>query len=75
VVAGDISPIDVISHVPVICEDNSVPYIFVPSKEVPARPLRRHVGDPAPVHARLCTPRHCARSKARRARRRWALLR
>jgi H/ACA ribonucleoprotein complex subunit 2 len=33
VIAGDISPIDVISHLPVLCEDNSVSYIFVPSKE------------------------------------------
>lgn len=33
VIAGDISPIDVISHLPVLCEDNEVPYIFVPSKE------------------------------------------
>ncbi|KAK9448777.1 L30e-like protein [Limtongia smithiae] len=33
VIAGDISPADVISHIPVLCEDNSVPYIFVPSKE------------------------------------------
>ncbi|KCV73428.1 H/ACA ribonucleoprotein complex subunit 2 [Fonticula alba] len=33
VFAGDISPIDVISHIPVLCEDNSVPYVFVPSRE------------------------------------------
>ncbi|RKP25915.1 50S ribosomal protein L30e-like protein [Syncephalis pseudoplumigaleata] len=33
VLAGDISPIDVISHLPVLCEDNSIPYCFVPSKE------------------------------------------
>ncbi|KAK9493696.1 50S ribosomal protein L30e-like protein [Lipomyces doorenjongii] len=33
VIAGDISPADVISHIPVLCEDNSVPYLFVPSKE------------------------------------------
>lgn len=33
VIAGDISPIDVISHLPCLCEDNDVPYIFVPSKE------------------------------------------
>ncbi|KAI9317227.1 50S ribosomal protein L30e-like protein [Dichotomocladium elegans] len=33
VIAGDISPVDVISHIPVLCEDNDVPYIFVPSKE------------------------------------------
>ena len=32
VIAGDISPIDVISHLPCLCEDNDVPYIFVPSK-------------------------------------------
>merc|ERR1711908_128218 len=28
-----VSPIDVLSHVPVLCEDNEVPYVFVPSKE------------------------------------------
>ncbi|KAK9372880.1 50S ribosomal protein L30e-like protein [Lipomyces chichibuensis] len=33
VIAGDISPGDVISHIPVLCEDNNVPYLFVPSKE------------------------------------------
>ncbi|KAK7207160.1 50S ribosomal protein L30e-like protein [Myxozyma melibiosi] len=33
VLAGDISPADVISHIPVLCEDSSVPYVFVPSKE------------------------------------------
>ncbi|CEP62035.1 snoRNA-binding protein NHP2 LALA0_S04e06260g [Lachancea lanzarotensis] len=33
VVAGDISPPDVISHIPVLCEDQGVPYIFVPSKQ------------------------------------------
>lgn len=33
IIAGDISPPDVISHIPVLCEDSSVPYIFIPSKE------------------------------------------
>ncbi|PVU98524.1 hypothetical protein BB559_001500 [Furculomyces boomerangus] len=33
VLAGNISPIDVISHVPVLCEENNVPYIYVNSKE------------------------------------------
>jgi ribosomal protein L7Ae-like RNA K-turn-binding protein len=32
IIAGDLSPIDVISHLPVLCEDHSVPYVFVPSK-------------------------------------------
>ncbi|PVU88320.1 hypothetical protein BB561_005912 [Smittium simulii] len=31
--AGNISPIDVISHVPVLCEENNIPYIYVNSKE------------------------------------------
>lgn len=34
ILAGDISPIDVITHIPILCEDNDIPYIYVPSKEV-----------------------------------------
>lgn len=33
VIAGDISPMDVISHLPVLCEDHNIPYVFVSSKE------------------------------------------
>ena len=33
VIAGDISPIDVISHLPVYCEEKEVDYIYVPSKQ------------------------------------------
>ncbi|KAK1930178.1 H/ACA ribonucleoprotein complex subunit NHP2 [Phytophthora citrophthora] len=32
IIAGDISPVDVISHIPVLCEENDIPYIFTPSK-------------------------------------------
>lgn len=32
VLAGDVSPIDVISHIPVFCEDKEVPYCYVPSR-------------------------------------------
>jgi H/ACA ribonucleoprotein complex subunit 2 len=32
-IAGNITPIDVVSHLPVLCENNSVPYVYVPSKE------------------------------------------
>lgn len=32
VLAGDVSPIDVLSHLPVFCEENTIPYVFVPSK-------------------------------------------
>lgn len=33
VIAGDISPVDVVSHIPVLCEENEIPYVYVPSKE------------------------------------------
>ena len=33
VIAGDISPIDVITHVPILCEEAGVPYVYVHSKE------------------------------------------
>ncbi|KAJ1917505.1 snoRNA-binding protein [Tieghemiomyces parasiticus] len=32
VMAGNVAPMDVISHLPVLCEDNTVPYVFIPSK-------------------------------------------
>lgn len=32
VIAGDISPMDVISHIPVLCEDHDAPFIFVSSR-------------------------------------------
>jgi H/ACA ribonucleoprotein complex subunit 2 len=32
IIAGDINPMDIISHLPVLSEEAQVPYIFVPSK-------------------------------------------
>jgi len=32
IIAGDISPIDVITHLPILCEDRKIPYFYVPSK-------------------------------------------
>lgn len=32
VIAGDVSPIDVISHLPVLCEESKVPYCYVPCR-------------------------------------------
>lgn len=32
VLAADISPMDVISHIPVLCEDHNIPYLYVPSR-------------------------------------------
>ena len=32
ILAGDVFPIDVMSHLPVLLEEHNVPYLFVPSK-------------------------------------------
>ncbi len=32
VLAADISPMDVISHIPVLCEDHNIPYIYLTSR-------------------------------------------
>jgi H/ACA ribonucleoprotein complex subunit 2 len=32
IIAADISPMDVISHLPVLCEDHNVPYIYIASR-------------------------------------------
>ncbi|MBN3291741.1 NHP2 protein, partial [Polypterus senegalus] len=32
VLAGDTLPIDVYCHIPVLCEDKSIPYVYIPSK-------------------------------------------
>ena len=29
---GDVSPIDVISHIPVFCENKKIPYCYIPSR-------------------------------------------
>lgn len=33
VLAADITPIDIISHLPVLSEEAQIPYVFIPSKE------------------------------------------
>ncbi|KAK3095611.1 hypothetical protein FSP39_016645 [Pinctada imbricata] len=33
VLAGDVSPLDIISHMPVVCEEKDIPYCYVPSKQ------------------------------------------
>ncbi|KAG5343714.1 NHP2 protein, partial [Acromyrmex charruanus] len=32
VFAGDVYPIDIMCHLPIICEDNNIPYCFTPSR-------------------------------------------
>jgi len=31
ILAADATPLEIILHLPLLCEDKSVPYIFVPS--------------------------------------------
>merc|ERR1712014_221363 len=33
ILAADITPLDIIAHIPVVCEDHLVPYIYIPSKD------------------------------------------
>lgn len=33
IIAGDVTPLDVICHLPLLCEDAAVPYVFTPRKE------------------------------------------
>eukprot|EP00033_Pygsuia_biforma_P000241 GCRY01000301.1.p2 GENE.GCRY01000301.1~~GCRY01000301.1.p2 ORF type:complete len:127 (+),score=36.75 GCRY01000301.1:110-490(+) len=37
VIAADAEPIEITLHLPLLCEDKSVPYIFVPSKQALGR--------------------------------------
>eukprot|EP00008_Paramoeba_atlantica_P014133 CAMPEP_0201481884 /NCGR_PEP_ID=MMETSP0151_2-20130828/6151_1 /ASSEMBLY_ACC=CAM_ASM_000257 /TAXON_ID=200890 /ORGANISM="Paramoeba atlantica, Strain 621/1 / CCAP 1560/9" /LENGTH=127 /DNA_ID=CAMNT_0047864289 /DNA_START=58 /DNA_END=441 /DNA_ORIENTATION=- len=32
VMAGDTNPVEIVLHLPLLCEDKNVPYVFVPSK-------------------------------------------
>ena len=32
ILAADISPIDVLSHLPILCEDKGIPYMYVKSR-------------------------------------------
>ncbi len=33
VVAGDVQPEEIVMHIPALCKEKQIPYIFVPSKE------------------------------------------
>jgi len=32
ILAGDVSPMDIISHIPIVCEESDIPYCYCPSK-------------------------------------------
>lgn len=33
ILAGDISPIELVAHIPILCENNGNPYIYVKTKD------------------------------------------
>jgi H/ACA ribonucleoprotein complex subunit 2 len=39
VLAGDVTPIDIYCHLPIVCEDRNIPYCFVASKRAIAEAL------------------------------------
>merc|ERR1711977_516739 len=47
VLAADTEPIEILLHLPLLCEDKNVPYVFVPSKQA----LGRACGVSRPVIA------------------------
>jgi H/ACA ribonucleoprotein complex subunit 2 len=53
VIAGDINPIDVITHLPVYCEEKDVRYMYVPSKQ----DLGAAASTKRPTSCVLITPR------------------
>ena len=34
ILACDVSPVDVISHIPILCEKNNIPYIYIKDKHL-----------------------------------------
>lgn len=51
IMAADASPIEIVLHLPLLCEDKNVPYVFVPSKMA----LGRACGVSRPVIAASVT--------------------
>lgn len=37
IMAADVEPIEIVLHLPLLCEDKNVPYVFVPSKALLGR--------------------------------------
>lgn len=51
IMAADVEPIEIVLHLPLLCEDKNVPYVFVPSKTA----LGRACGVSRPVIAASIT--------------------
>ena len=42
VLAADAEPLEILLHIPLLCEDKNVPYVFVQSKQGKTFPLAHH---------------------------------
>eukprot|EP01087_Luapelamoeba_hula_P016879 TRINITY_DN523_c0_g1_i1.p1 TRINITY_DN523_c0_g1~~TRINITY_DN523_c0_g1_i1.p1 ORF type:complete len:127 (-),score=26.09 TRINITY_DN523_c0_g1_i1:50-430(-) len=60
IMAGDAEPIEILLHLPLLCEDKNVPYVFVPSKAA----LGRATGVSRPVIAVSITTNEASQLKA-----------
>jgi len=60
VMAGDAEPIEILLHLPLLCEDKNVPYVFVPSKVA----LGRACGVSRPVIATSITTNEASQLKS-----------
>ncbi len=47
IVAADVEPPEVVAHLPILCEERSAPYVFVPSKQQLGESLGISVGSAA----------------------------
>eukprot|EP00962_Isochrysis_galbana_P058554 scaffold31697_cov118-Isochrysis_galbana.AAC.3 len=57
--AADAEPLEILLHLPLLCEDKNVPYVFVPNKQV-----RQHSHRSCGERSHVC--RMCARLQASR---------
>ncbi|KAE8391029.1 snoRNA-binding protein [Aspergillus alliaceus] len=59
VLAADISPMDVISHIPILCEDHGIPYVFVTSRAE----LGNSAATKRPTSVTMVVPKSAAKGK------------
>ncbi|KAJ5676907.1 H/ACA ribonucleoprotein complex subunit NHP2 [Penicillium sp. IBT 18751x] len=59
ILAADISPMDVISHIPVLCEDHGIPYVFVTSRAE----LGASAATKRPTSVAMVVPKSASKSK------------
>ncbi|KAL3435359.1 50S ribosomal protein L30e-like protein [Aspergillus tetrazonus] len=63
ILAADISPMDVISHIPVLCEDHGIPYVFVTSRAE----LGNAAATKRPTSVTMVVPKSAAKGKKKDA--------